>query len=78
MPVKKTREIPKTAKEATKRGYNRVAVKHSTREKQRWALIKHKGKWAFAPATSATVTGPHTVCYYDPDTGFYDDCHEEG
>jgi hypothetical protein len=77
MTKKSTRKIPKTAKEAARRGYE-PATKPSTSEKRKWALVKNKGKWAFAKAASATVMGPHTVCYYDPNTGSYDDCHEEG
>ena len=70
-------KIPKTAKHAKKnKGYTKIAVKHSTKEKQKWAMVKHKGKWEFAKAASAKATSPHTVCYYDPNTGFYDDCHQ--
>jgi len=78
MTEKKARKIPPTPKEAKKRGYNKVAVRHGAREKRKWALVKQKGTWAFAKASAAKATGPHTVCYYDPNTGFYDDCHEEG
>lgn len=70
------RNIPKSAKEAENCGY--AAVKPSMREHQKWAMVKHKGKWAFTLAASAAPAGPHTVCYYDPNTGFYDDCHQSG
>jgi hypothetical protein len=72
--AKAARKIPSTAKQA-KKGYDKVKVKHSTKEKQKWVMLKHKGKWAFTKAAAATASGSHTVCYYDPNTGFYDDCH---
>ena len=52
-----------------------MAVEHSDSEKKKWVMLKQKGKWGFEKAASATVSGSHTVCYYDPNTGFYDDCH---
>jgi hypothetical protein len=73
--AKAAQKIPPTAKQTLKEGYAKVAVKHSTKEKQKWVMLKHKGKWAFAKAVTAKPSGPHTVCYYDPNTGFYDDCH---
>ena len=68
--------MAKKAKRARKPDYEPVTVKHSKLEKQKWAMLKHKGKWSFAKARAARPPGPHTVCYYDPSTGFYDDCHE--
>ena len=69
MPAKKVTTIPKTANQAKKHGYKKVAkIKHaalSKTEKKKWALIK-----------PGTATKPHTICYYDPNTGEYDDCHE--
>jgi hypothetical protein len=68
MPAKNVQGIPRTAKEAKDRGYKKAAkVKHaelSAEEKKKWALFKPGAR--------------HTVCYYDPNTGEYDDCHEEG
>ena len=52
----KTQKIPKTSKEARKRDYAGTTVTHSEREKRKWVLLKHKGKWAFASATSAMPT----------------------
>jgi hypothetical protein len=73
--AKTNRKIPTTSQQAKKKGYAKVVVKHSAREKRRWALVKDSGKWNFVKAASASATGAHTVCYYDPNTGFYDDCH---
>jgi hypothetical protein len=73
--AKAPRKIPSSAKQSLKKGYAKVKVNHSTKEKQKWVMLKHKGKWAFTKAASATASGSHTVCYYDPKTGFYDDCH---
>jgi hypothetical protein len=74
----KVQKIPKDAKEAKNKDYSKVAMKpHSAKEKKKWVLIKpRKGKSSIVDAASAKATGPHTVCYYDPNTGFYDDCHE--
>ena len=69
-------KVPKTAKHAIKsEKYKKLAKKHTDNEKRRWLLLKQKGKWRLARAASATASGPHTVCYYDPSTGFYDDCY---
>jgi hypothetical protein len=68
-------KMPKSAAQAKKQRYSVMTVKHSDREKQKWALVKHKRKWAFRPTASALPSGSHIVCYYDPNTGFYDDCH---
>lgn len=68
-------KIPTTAKLATKAGYKKVSLDHGARTKQQWVMLKQKGKWSFAAAASAKAAGRHTVCYYDPATGFYDDCH---
>ncbi len=76
MAKKASGKIPQSAEKAANSGYSKKAVVHSTREKQKWVMLKHKGKWAFTPAASTAPPGPHTVCYYDPNTGFYDDCHE--
>jgi len=74
--AKAAQKIPSTAKQAAKKkNYAKVAVEHSDRERSKWVMLKQKGKWGFEKAASATVTGSHTVCYYDPNTGFYDDCH---
>jgi hypothetical protein len=64
--------IPRTAKEAKKAGYKPVAkIKHadlSGAEKKKWAMVK----------AAAPQGGPHIVCYYDPNTGEYTDCHTVG
>ena len=71
-----TMKIPKTAKHASKsKKYQKAKTKPSLNEKKRWVMLKQKGKWQFARASTATASGPHIVCYYDPNTGFYDDCH---
>jgi hypothetical protein len=72
----KAQKVPKTAQQAEKNDtYSKVTAKPSAIEKKKWVMLKQKGKWQFAKAASATASGPHTVCYYDPNTGFYDDCH---
>jgi hypothetical protein len=68
-------KIPKTAKQATKAGYKKVSAGHGVGTKQQWVMLKQKGKWSFASAESAKPAGRHTVCYYNPATGLYDDCH---
>ena len=67
-------KIPKTAKHA-KGKYQKAKAKPPLNEKKTWVMLKQKGKWQFARASTATASGPHIVCYYDPNTGFYDDCH---
>ena len=69
MLAKNVQGIPRTAKAAKKRGYKKVIVNHaklSSEEKKKWAMYK-----------PASATGSHTVCYYDPNTKEWDDCHEE-
>ena len=73
--AKKTRKIPGTSQLAKKKGYTKVVVRHSIAEKRKWALVRRGRNWNFAKAATASAAGPHTVCYYDPNTGFYDDCH---
>lgn len=74
--AKKSRKLPRSAKEANDRGYRSVRVKHGTREKQQWVRLMHRGKWSFHSADAAMPTGPHTVCKYDPNTKSWDDCYE--
>lgn len=77
--AKKSRKIPATSKAAEGKDYRKVKVKHAGKERKKWVLLKHgsKKQFEFVRAASASVAaaGSHTVCYYDPDTGFYDDCH---
>jgi hypothetical protein len=73
--AKTTQKIPTSAQRAKKMGYEKVTVKHSLSEKKKWVLLKQGRKWDFVRAASAKATGPHTVCYYDPNTGFYTKCH---
>jgi hypothetical protein len=73
--AKVAKKIPSTAKLAKKKGYAKVTVEHGVKEKKKWVMLKQRGNWAFAKAGSATASGSHTVCYYDPNTGLYDDCH---
>ena len=69
-------KIPKTAKHASKnQKYQKAKAKPSLNEKKKWVMLKQKGKWQFARAATATAKGHHIVCYYDPNTGFYDDFH---
>ena len=69
-------KIPKTAKHAAKsQKYQKANMKPPLNEKTKWVMLKQKGKWQFARAATATASGRHYVCYYDPNTGFYDDCH---
>jgi hypothetical protein len=70
------KKLPKSAKDAEARHYIGIAGKHSAAEKRKWVLVKQKRNWTLARAASSVPTGPHTVCYYDPNTGFYDDCHQ--
>lgn len=69
MPTKTVQGIPRTAKEAKKRGYKKVAkVMHanlSSKEKEDWVLLK-----------LGSTPRPHMICHYDPETGEYDDCYE--
>jgi hypothetical protein len=67
-------KIPKTAKHASKsKKYQKVTP--PLNEKKKWVMLRQKGQWHFARAATATASGHHIVCYYDPNTGFYDDCH---
>jgi len=67
-------KIPKTAKHALKsKKYQKVTP--PLNEKKKWVMLRQKGQWHFARAATATASGHHIVCYYDPNTGFYDDCH---
>ncbi len=66
-------KIPKTAAQAKKSGYNSATP--SKTEMQSWVMVKQAGNWDFQKAVSATANGPHWVCYYDPGTGTYTDCH---
>jgi hypothetical protein len=67
--VQNSSPIPKTATHATEQGYKKVnktppvsaAAATSTATKAKWALVQ--------PGS------PHIVCYYDPNTGEYTDCH---
>jgi hypothetical protein len=46
----------------------RISISHdnlSLSEKKRWTMVK------LNPSAKS-----HTVCYYDPDTKEWDDCHE--
>jgi hypothetical protein len=67
--AKNSSPIPKTATLAKKLGYKKVtkmppvsaAEATSDATKSKWALVQ--------PGS------PHIICYYDPDTGEYTDCH---
>lgn len=73
-----TQTIPRTAAAAAKRGYKKVVVRHSSQEKKKWVWVKHKGKqnWEFARAASVIASGPHIVCYWDPNQRAWTDCHQ--
>jgi hypothetical protein len=73
--AKSAKKVPKTSSEAKKKGYTKTTVKHAASERKKWVWLKQKGKWQFAKAASATASAPHTVCFYDPKTGQWDDCH---
>jgi hypothetical protein len=65
--------IPQTAKEARTRGYK----KHTEAEKAKHVLLTHNGATTLVRAATAQVPqGPHTVCYYDPGTKAYSNCHD--
>jgi len=69
-------KIPKTASQAKTKGYQKKSFKHSIGEKKKWVMLKKKGgPWQFTKVATATASGSHTVCYYDPNTGEWDDCH---
>ena len=71
--------VPRTARAArAHKDYTESKIKPGARERHNWVMLKQQGRWSFARAASATPIGRHTVCYYDPKTGFYDDCHETG
>jgi hypothetical protein len=72
----KTHKIPKNTELAAESKIYKKGKKPTLSERKKWVMLKHKGKWQFAKrAALGNANGPHTVCYYDPDTGFYDDCH---
>lgn len=65
MADKSSLSIPKTSKHAAKQGYTKKPMVHAMlpiAEKKNWALVK--------PGS------PHIICYWDPKTGEYTDCHE--
>jgi hypothetical protein len=68
MPSKKI--IPRTAAAARRGGARKARrVNHSNlpaNEKKKWALVRQ------APAATAQA---HMVCYFNPRTGLWDDCH---
>jgi hypothetical protein len=74
--------VPRTAAQAKKRGYKKVEVNphHLSRAKQKhWTFVdstgvKHGALGALGPGTSTGAA--QTICYYDKNTGMYDDCHE--
>lgn len=67
--VKKSSPIPKTATHAKKLGYKKIkkmppvtaAAATSAATMAKWAMVQ--------PGS------PHIICYYDPNTGEYTDCH---
>jgi hypothetical protein len=64
MATKSSLSIPETAEHAVNQGYKKTPIVHATlpvAEKKNWALVK--------PGS------PHIICYYDPNTGEYTDCH---
>ena len=67
--VKKSSPIPKTATHARKLGYTRIN-KTPPVSAAAATSIATKAKWAMVQPGS-----PHIVCYYDPKTGEYTDCH---
>ncbi|MEA2839914.1 MAG: hypothetical protein QOF41_1244 [Methylobacteriaceae bacterium] len=62
--------IPRTAGAARNRGARKARkVNHSklsASEKKKWVLFKQA-----APSTPRS----HMICYYNPKTGAWDDCH---
>jgi hypothetical protein len=67
--------IPKTHKAALRTTkYKDAKHKHSDSGKKKWVYLKQKGQWNYARAATATATGFHTVCYYNPKTGLWDLC----
>jgi hypothetical protein len=71
----KAQKIPRTSAQAKKRYDKQLTIEHSTTEKKKWVMVKQRGRWRFAEAENTRLRGPHTVCYYDPNTGFYSNCH---
>ena len=72
--------VPRTSWEAKRVGHPKADVNYdnlSEAEKKKWITIKlatasHGDIGRIRPRTAA---GTHTVCYYDANTGQYDDCH---
>jgi hypothetical protein len=83
----KTRRVsglPRTAEHAKELGYQKVKPKlnpHGIANpvKKNWTFISSKGVTAGALGAWGPhpATGTHTVCYFDPATGQYDDCRQE-
>ncbi len=73
--AKKSKKCPATPSQASKKGYAATKASVGRRGEKKWAMIKQSGKWSFEKVSSTTVTGSHTICYYNPETGNWDDCH---
>jgi hypothetical protein len=72
--------IPRTSWEAKRDGYPKANVNYdklSEAQKKKWITlgsndVSHGEIGRIGPRTTS---GSHTVCYYDANTGYYDDCH---
>lgn len=73
--AKKLKKCPATPRQARKDGYAAKKVSVGRRGEKKWAMIKQKGQWSFEKVSSTTVSGSHIICYYNPETGNWDDCH---
>jgi hypothetical protein len=67
--VKKSSPIPMTAAHAANDGYKKVK-KMPPVSAAAATTAATKAKWAMVRPGS-----PHLICYYDPKTGQYTDCH---
>ena len=75
MAKKTLKKIPKTAALAKKAGYVPAPGTPSKAAMQSWVMVKQAGNWGFQKATTARASGSHWVCYYDPGTKTWTDCH---
>jgi hypothetical protein len=76
----KIKGIPRTSWEAKRDGHTKANVNFnnmSQAQKKKWITIAsdHVSHGDLGCIGPRLATGSHTVCYYDANTGKYDDCH---
>jgi hypothetical protein len=70
--------IPRTSWEAKREGHPRADVDFvnlSDAQKKKWITIASETISHGEIGRIGLRTGSHTVCYYDVNTGLYDDCY---